>query len=370
MGLTMNAIQGKTTSPGGDITISTVPGNSIGNSSGETQDITETSTSSNTITLNWTTAASETIMGFPTSYSPNGIAPGDQMGDWDQIDLWLNPVLDFMAYPAYDGAPAAIQWLGYAWDPATIAGNPVFGGIFHAYIHVGCLNGDWEADGIHGNTCQNEQDNLNRNWAPLEDQGLQSPSSQTPLGTAGCSPQSGNSPSICPNSQDAYQILQADSLAYNPGIPGITINPMNPPQTTSNGQYTQLCWSPADQPNSSPLNVCPNNIAYTAYNYPAFSLTYMNTQAQAGGWTDTMKSSVTTSSSSNFSFLEIFGLSSTYTETDTVTQTASYNVTLNQAQTLVDAYTIKPDTPNYGTPDYLVYQDNFFGTFVFVPYNP
>jgi hypothetical protein len=36
----------------------------------------------------------------------------------------------------------------------------------------------------------------------------------------------------------------------------------------------------------------------------------------------------------------------------------------------VDAYTIKPDTPNYGTPDYLVYQDNFFGTFVFVPYNP
>lgn len=372
IGLTMNAIQGKQTGPNGDIEISTVPGDYIGNSAGETDDVTETSTSSNTVTLNYTTQASDTVTGFPTSYEPGGIPAGDHLGDWDQLDLWLNPVLDFMAYPAYEGAPPAIQWLGYVWDPATISGNPAFGGIFHAYIHAGCLNGDWESDGIsqHQNLCANEQDNLNRDWAPLEDQHLESPSARTPLSAAGCSPQSGNSPSICPNTQDAYQILKADSLAYNPGIPGITINPMAPPQTTSNGQYTQLCWSPADQPKSNLLTVCPNNISYTAYNYPAFSLTYMNTQAQAGGSEDTTKSSVTVSSSSGFNFLSIFGFSSSYTETDTITETTSFNVQLTQAQTVADAYTIKPDTPNYGTPDYLVYQDNFFGTFAFVPYNP
>jgi hypothetical protein len=296
------------------------------------------------------------------------------LGDWDVIELWLNPVLDFMAYPAYESAGPAIQWLGYAWDPGVVSGNPRFGGIFHAYINVGCLNGDWESDGNsdHQSRCASQQDNLNRDWASVEDQRLQSPTGQSPLSASGCSPQTANSPSICAGTQDAYQILQADPLAYNPGGPASCMpDPAAPPQSICNQQYTELCWAPGNQPNSNPQYVCPNEIDYAVPTVePGFNLTYINTQSQTEGYSTTTKNTVTTSYYTSPGFLQIFGLSSTYTQTDTVSQTSGYQYTLNQMQTVVDQYFIKPDSPNNGTPDYLVYQDNFFGTFAFVPYNP
>jgi len=362
-GLSGNIINGKSTSSLGGISVT----------QGSSQSTTQTSSSSNTITLSKAAAASDTVEGFPTGYQPSGIPAGDHMGDWDVVELWLNPVLDFMSYPAYEGAPPAIQWVGYAWDPGTISGNNSFGGIFHPFINVGCLNGDWESDGNsqHASTCGTQQENLYRMWASAEDQNLVSPVGQGPLGAYGCNPQTANSPSICPNTQDAYQILQADPLAYSPGGTSCAINPATPPQTACNGQYTQLCWYPGNQPNSSPTYVCPNEINYaTPTVSPGFNLTYIDTQTQTYGDSTQIASTVSTSYNSSVGFLALFGLSSTYTQTNTVTQTTSYQDALNQTQTVVDQYLINPDSPTYGTPDYLVYQDNFFGTFAFVPYNP
>ena len=262
---------------------STVENGGITTMSGGSQSTSETSNSSTTVTLSKSATETDTLDGFPTGYQPNGIPPGDRAGDWDEIVLWLNPELDYMVYPECGGSKPCIQWLGYAWDPGLISGNATFGGIFTAKVPVGCLNGDWESDGNtdHANTCANVQEKLNRNWAPSEDQRLESPVGGALTGY-GC-PETSNSPSICPNTTDAYQILKADPLAYNPGFPSCTINPASPPQTVCNGQYTQLCWSPGDQPHSNPPWVCPNSIDYLAGNQPGFNLTYIDTSAQEGG---------------------------------------------------------------------------------------
>lgn len=354
---------------------STVYGGAVNTTNGSSQDTTETSTSSTTVMLSKAATASDTVGGFPTGSLPGGIPSGDHAGDWDEIELWLNPELDYMVYPECGGSVPCIQFLGYAWDPGVISGNPTFGGIFHAYVPVGCLNGDWESDGNsdHANTCANVQNNLNRNWAPSEDQGLQSPTGGA-LTASGCSPQTSNSPSICPNTTDAYQILQADPLAYNPGSGyqqcSLSQIQVSAPQTACNGQYTLLCWSPNNQPNSNPTSVCPNSIDYLAGNQPAFNLTYIYNAQTTTGESTSIATSVTVSQDANDSFLGVFGVSSTYTQTNTVTQTSGFQNTLTQTQTLVDAYTVKPDSPSYEAPGYLVYQDNLFGTFAFVPYNP
>lgn len=302
--------------------------------------------------------------GYATSYQPNGPPPPGHAHDWDGIKLWLNPELVFTAYPAAGDSAGFLVWGGYAYDQGICdgAGNCTFYGIDKYIVHVGCLNGDFLDDGNpnDANMCSDEQSVLDRGWASGE--GLMSPTTQSPV-----------SPSIVLNTQDAWDILRADPLAYNPdpNAPSYTLlsNPSQLPYTTSDGRFTQFCWS-GTQPNSNPSSPCPNPIQYGVSYYTNYNLTQMNTQQQAQGGSTEVKTKVEVSEQVSVGFLDIFKLTATWTQADTVTHKNTWLDSLSTTQTVANAYTLKADSPNYASSQFAVYQDNQFGTFLMVPFAP
>lgn len=296
-------------------------------------DYTQTQDSSSSVTTSKSSSVSYTTYGYPTTYPPNGTLPPALPNDYDQIQLWINPELVFTTIPVAGNNPAAIQFNGYAYDPAGGAGVNVFP------VHVGCLNGDFSSQ-----FCQPEWTVLQRSW-------VQNQVSPTTGSTV--------SPAILPNSQDAYDILSADPLAYIPGgSPYTLLNSF--PATTSDGRFTQMCWSGT---------TCPNPVVYEPNYSQGFTVAQMNTTQETDQTSTEIKVGVSVSKQASVNFMDIFGQKTTWTVSDTVSQKNTVLKSLTTTQTIQNAFTINgSNPPNYVSAEFVVYQDNQFGTFVFYPY--
>jgi hypothetical protein len=257
--------------------------------------------------------------------------------------------------------PATIQWNGYAYDPYDMAGPDV------ESIPVGCLNGDFSTT-----YCAQAQSVLNRSWVTTESVEQMSPTTSAIVTASGCSPQTAESPSICPNTQDAYNILASDPLAYNPGGSTYTLFDSQPlPVTTSDGRYTQLSGTND-----------PNPVQFEPGQTETYNATQMNTQVESNGGSQKYEEKITISAKVSAGFLNIFNDTTTYTNTDDFTQTTTWLNSLTTTQSVADAFTIKASNPpNYvefpglypdgetAPGDFTAYQDNLYGTFVLVPAN-
>jgi hypothetical protein len=321
---------------------------------GETNTLTQGQNTSTTNTTNKSTSVSYQTAGYATTNSPNGTAAPDLPDDYDVIWVWLNPELIFTAYAPSGSNPATIQWNGYAYDPYDQDYPDV------EAIPVGCLNGDFTTT-----YCAGTQNSLNRAWVLNEPVQQMSPTTSALVTAAGCSPQTTESPSICPNTQDAYNILKADPLAYNPAGTAYTWFDSDPlPSTTPDGRYTQITG-----------NNDPNPVQYVPGQTETYTLTQMNTQSQSTGGSQKTEEKITISAKVSSGFFNIFNETTTYTNTDDFTQTNTWLNTLSTTQTVADAFKIEASNPpNYldggAAPGYFTaYQDNLYGTWVIVPSN-
>ncbi len=327
---------------------------SIGISAGETladggvqltatqsTDYTQTQNSSTSVTFNKSVSIADKAAGYPTTNSPDGPLSPALPNDYDVIWLWLNPELVFTAFPAGNGVPAAVQWNGYAYDPSDTAGPDIYP------VQAGCLNGDFS-----DSYCATQQGVLNRSWV----QGRMSPTTGASVTAAGC-PNGTQSPSICPNTEDAYNILSADPLASNPGGSAYTLFNSSPlPVTTSDGRFTQYPFPP-------------NPVFYESGQTLGYTVTQMNTQQQSQGGSSQVKVTVSVSEQAETGFLSLFSEKTTWTESDTVSTTNTWLTTLNQQQTVQNAFSISgSNPPNYVDGEFIVYQDNQYGTFLCVPW--
>jgi hypothetical protein len=215
-------------------------------------------------------------------------------------------------------------------------------------VQVGCLNGDFTAA-----YCASQQGVLNRAWVS----GQISPTTGAAVTAAGC-PQTVNSPSICPNTQDAYNILASDPLAYNPGgtpYPLLSSTPL--PTTTSDGRYTQFYYPP-------------NPVYYAPGMAESYNVTQMDTQTDSNGGSTSLNEKISVSMNTNASFLGLLKSSLTMSLSDTMNWTKTWLKSLSKTQTEQNAFTIQgSNPPNYVPGEFLVYQDNTFGTFMFYPSN-
>lgn len=309
----------------------------------ESTDYTQGSNSSTTDTISKLTS-----LAYKTAGTGNAFSPVDS--DYDTIWLWLNPVVILDVTPATSSTPVGIQWNGYGFDTDDPSGTeqpdvyPVL---------VGWLNGHF---GVNPsiNTI------LARGWQSTAD-GYTWPTGQGPGLTGVGDPTAGT---------DVANIIAADPLTNS----SYTLLDSFP-STTSDGRFTIMEGS--NTPNPIPYEQAgPGNGGgiTTVYN-----TTQTDTQSVAKGTSNTTKQA--------FSVQTVFGDSAwvaditlTLTASDTLTWTNTWLNTLTTTTTLADALSVTgpgcpaappgPCSPEYAGPgQFLVYQDNQFGTFMFYPSN-
>ncbi|MGD0801476.1 MAG: hypothetical protein ABR906_09185 [Terracidiphilus sp.] len=313
-------------------------------------DYTQGWNNSNTGTITKSTSIAYQTGGTPTESPVNH--------DYDVIWIWLNPEV-LLTYVQNSNGAANVVWNGYGFDPSDPAsGQPPASGPYYGnpdveQVIVGCLNGDFQCPSTL--TWQN---------------GVQAPGSYVVSGSLARGWQSSANGYAWPAGESAglsfnevCEILNTDPLATTPKQCPVQNNYTGfagYPYNTADGRYS---W----EPEINPLN------------YPV-----------GGGTTiDTLQQVVTNSSSSGGSYSVkvgftasqqfggsiFFGLGSsntTLTESNTFIWTHTWLNTLTTITTLSDALHVSgpPITPAYSGPvEFDVYQDNLFGTFVFVPAN-
>jgi hypothetical protein len=296
-------------------------------------DYTQGSNSSTT-----TTFSKLTSLAYKTAGTGSAFSPVDS--DYDTIWLWLNPVVLLTYTPATSKTIAGIQWNGYGYDTTDPSGKD------QPYVYpvlVGWLNG-------HFGNSPSINAILARSWV-----------------TPGMVWAAGQGPGI--TSTDIANIIAADPLT------GTYTLLDSFPSTTSDGRFTIM-----------PGTNSPNPIAYTQAGpgnggglTTTYSTTQTDTKSVAQGTSHTFKQA--------FGMQEVFsgkvfgiGLTTTLNQTDTLTWTHSWLNTLTTTTTLEDALSVTgpncpapppgPCSPVYAGPvQFLLYQDNQFGTFLFYPAN-
>jgi hypothetical protein len=105
-----------------------------------------------------------------------------------------------------------------------------------------------------------------------------------------------------------------------------------------------------------------------------YNTVQQDTQSVSTGLSHQFKQAFGASQEFGTSFFGFFNSTTTMTESLTLTWNHSWLDTLTTTTTLTDALSVKgpPDPPpSYSGPtQFIVYQDNLFGTFAFVPVNP
>jgi hypothetical protein len=293
---------------------------------------TQTSNSSTTVSTSTTTSNSiELTPGTPT-FSPVN-------HDYDLIALWVNPLLIFTVNP---NAPSNIQWNGYGYDSNDPTGNA---GPDIEYIPVGWLNGHFGSSPAVATI-------LARSWVTTYEPSISWPNGpgitcSNGVFTPGC------------NSGDIQQILAADpftSSTYFAQQFG-----SSPPSTTADHRFTEENFRP------NPINYIQGGVT------TGFDLTYANTQSVSQGasttFTETFGTDRSFSSGLLAIFTEDFKITNTFTWTNTWLNTVTSTQTLSRALSITPpSCTGEPCSPLYTGPgDFLVYYDNLYGTFSFVP---
>jgi len=282
-------------------------------------DSTQGSNSSQTVTVSKTSN-----VGYQTKGTGNACSPVDH--DYDTIWLWLNPLLIYATEPTYN----ALGWNGYGYDnndPSGRDGRDLYP------VQVGYLNGDFgdnpSVDAI-----------LARGWVTTYEPGMIWPAGEGPGLT----------------STDKATILAADpftNASYTLG------NPL--PINSADGRFSQDPYPP-------------NPLAYSGD--PGLTTMYstidVNTQSESQGTSASFKEAFGTEEQfSGGSWFSSFTLD--IKTTDTLTWSSSWLNTLTVTQTNTDALAVtevSSCTPPYSGPgQFVLYQDNHYGTFMFYPAN-
>jgi hypothetical protein len=290
----------------------------------DSTEYTQTSSNTSTVTISKQATVSDKTNGTGNAFSPVN-------HDYDTIWLWLNPLVLLTVDPQ---DTSKVQWNGYGFDPNDVNGMDVFG------VQVGWLNGHF------GN---NPSINavLARSWVTSTEPSMTWPAGEGPGLTQ----------------TDISKILLVD-----PFTSGTYSLPSPLPSTTSDGRFTQIPFPP------NPVN-------------------YAQAGPGNGGGTTTMYDTVNVNSSAlttglAHSFTEAVGIQGEFSggvlgesltvdlgTTWTFEWDHSWENTLTTTKTLTKALSVTgpgcpqtspPCVPTYTGPgEFIVYQDNLYGTFMF-----
>ncbi len=284
----------------------------------------QTGTVSNSFTQEVDSASSVAITQTSSNTtSLSGVAdPNGINHDYDYIFVWLNPVLQFSVGPG----PNQVQWNGYGSDVS----DPTSPDLDVIGIPVGCLNGHF-TNSAWSTTCQDISSGpLARSWAQNNVDG-----SGPGLTTA-----------------DLANILAADPFSS----PGYTLTLAAGSNTTADGRFT-ACSNPQ----------CSTTIDFEPDITTSYSQGYSVTAS--------------TSQTVNYAYSQTFALQSQFQGTDfgnnfasdlktagTLTSGYQFNQFTNNSQGQTASFTIVGPSPGYAGPlQFVVYQDNLYGTFMFSP---
>jgi hypothetical protein len=307
---------------------SIIGGAAVKLSASSSTDYTQGSNTSSTVTISKQTAVSDKTNGTGNVFSPVN-------HDYDTIWLWLNPL---MVYTVFPNSPNSLQWNGYGYDNNDVNGVDIFG------VQVGWLNGDFGPN-------PSIQTVLARGWVTKNEPGMIWPAGEGPGLT----------------SADIANILKADPLTSS----SYTL-PSPLPSTSADGRFTQIPYPP------NPVNYVQAGLGNGGGTTAMYNAVYTNTSVVGSGASYTFKQAFGTEQ--NFSggtWLVKFTLD--LKESDTLTWTHAWQNTLTTTTTLTDALSVTgpgcpqtspPCVPAYAGPgEFIVYQDNLYGTFMFYPGN-
>ena len=293
----------------------TISGYSTGQTGIVSSSFTQQVDTSSSVAITRTTSNSTTLSGVA---DPNGINH-----DYDYIFVWLNPVLRFSVGPG----PNQVQWNGYGSDVSdpTSPDMDVIG------IPVGCLNGDFSRSAAWAGTCQDISSGpLARAWAQNN--------------------VDGSGPGL--SSADLANIMAADPFSNA----GYTMTLAAGSNTTADGRFT-ACSNPQ----------CSTTVDFEPNITTSYSQGYSVTAS--------------TNQSVNYTYSQAFALQSQFQGTDfaknfaadlktagTLTSGYRFNQFTNNSQGQTASFTIVGPSAGYAGPlQFVVYQDNLYGTFMFSP---
>jgi hypothetical protein len=302
-----------------------IPGFAKGDATGtSTTTYGQTSSSSNTVTINKTTQVSDKTQG-----PSNSLAGLNH--DFDVIWLWLNPVV-LLAFP--QGNPSALTWNGYGFDANDQPGLDVLP------VFLGWLNGDIpvpnDVAAVLARTWASGYI-----WAPGTGPGLTGPGSGTDFAT----------------------ILQADPFGQCTPMPANC--PMQPDSTRFTLSDNQNIVYEQAPPGGQPIT-------------QTYQLQYSNTSMQGQG-TMTMLSQAFGLEVKLSGGIFGSGISTDFKASNTFTWMTSVNTSTTNAATSTALASVTGPTcavsiggntcsPQYiGPVEFEIYQDNQYGTFMFFP---
>jgi trimeric autotransporter adhesin len=239
--------------------------------------------------------------------------------DWDYIFVWLNPIARYTVGPS----STQVQWNGYGYDLNDTGAYPdmeVIG------IPLGCLDGDFSWS---SSQCVNIPPRLARTWA---------------LNNV-----DGTGPGL--TSADLTNIEHAD-----PFYTTYTLKFASGSNTTTDGRFT----------------ACSNSGCSTTIDYEqGVNQTY----SQGYSTTTTLSETATNIYSTTFSLESQFQggtAAASFTEdlgnSTTLTWTTVFSQSTNSSDGQTAAFSIVGPGSGYtGPPEFVVYQDNLYGTFMFYP---
>jgi len=295
-------------------------GVSLGSTTSSSSQYTQSLDISSSIAVTQSTSLSRTLRGF--SDPSRGVNR-----DYDYIFVWLNPMLKFTAGESY------ISWDGYGYDTADMPEMDVVG------IQLGCLNGDFQ-NTSNWTACNNVLSGaFQRPWAQTNVDG----SSPALTGTVPCVPGSGT---------DLCNVMAADPFSD----PAYSISwPASGTHTTPDGRFT-ICHDTA--PCAQTIDYQPNLI--TSYTQ-RYSVTASQSQTATRQYQQTYAmSSQSSTSAFGTNFSRAMNSSSTLTWRDQFSSATSRQTTDSASFSIVG-----PDASYAGPIQFVVYQDNLYGTFVF-----
>lgn len=319
-------------------------GFSIGQTSTSSTSNTQEQDSSFSIAISQSTSKSSGLNGFS---DPNkGINH-----DYDYIFVFLNPVAQFTVVNG--GGADNMNWNGYGYDLNDKSDYPDMDVVG---IQLGCLNSDFY-NAYQSNpsvntawlTCEDIfNNNFSRSWALNNTDG--SSPALTPTLANSTAPYD-----FCQQQgTDLYNVCQVDPFSN----PNYTLTFPSGSITTTDGRYTACSNS-----------LCNATIDYEPNVNNSYSQGYSTTAAQSQGAKHVYSTSYSVENQFKTSGW-LLALSRDLTNTNTMTWTNQFSVSTNNSKGQAASFTIMGPAEGYtGPTQFVVYQDNLYGTFMFFPGN-
>jgi hypothetical protein len=244
--------------------------------------------------------------------------------NYDYIFVWLNPISMYNDYTD-TGGTVHVVWTGYGYD---LTDQRVYNDMDVIGIPLGCITGYLQAQSSSWvTTCNDIASVYARTWAMNN--------------------VDGSGPGL--TSTDLTNILHADPF-YTTYTPTLAAGSY----TTTDGRFTECDTSG-----------CTQVIDFEPNLSDKYMQGYTTTTTNTNNYSHTETFAIEQQFSSS-AFWDTFSLSLQITDEMTWVYSSSYSVNNSQGQ--MAAFTIVGPNPGYGGPlQFVAFQDNYFGTFMFYP---